>query len=64
MIAPINGTKVESGPLRLVARKMTDGPLWIGARKGLPAALEKPFKGSLLRLTTREKSPIPMKRLV
>jgi hypothetical protein len=62
-IAKINGTRVKSGPLKLVAVKMTDGPLWIGARKGLPATLEEPFKGSLLRLTTRGKSPVPMKRL-
>ncbi|UPK11621.1 hypothetical protein IVA93_36750 [Bradyrhizobium sp. 155] len=62
-IARINGTRVESGPLKLVPRKMTDGPLWIGARKGLPENLDERFKGSLLRLTTREKSSSPMQRL-
>ncbi|MCP1974283.1 hypothetical protein J2R87_008023 [Bradyrhizobium elkanii] len=63
VIATINGTSIESGPLKLLPRKMTEGPLWIGARKGLPAKLEEPFKGSLLRLTTRESSRIPMQRL-
>lgn len=62
-IARINGTMVGSGPLKLVPRNVTDEPLWIGARKGLPATLEERFKGSLLRLTTREKSPVPMQRL-
>jgi hypothetical protein len=64
IVAKINGTRVESGPLKLIPREVTDGPLWIGARKGLPASLEEPFKSSLLRLTTREKSPVPMKRLM
>jgi hypothetical protein len=63
-IAKINATRVESGPLKLIPRQVTDGPLWIGARKGLPATLEEPFKSSLLRLTTREKSVVPMRRLV
>ncbi|WP_407168190.1 hypothetical protein [Bradyrhizobium sp. ORS 111] len=62
-IALINGTRVESGPLKLVPRRFTDEPLWIGARKGLPSTLQEPFKASMLRLTTREKSPIPMQRL-
>ena len=63
IIARINGTKVESGPLKLLPTTVSDQPLWIGARKGLPENLEEPFKGSLLRLTTRERSPVPMKRL-
>ncbi|OKO67301.1 hypothetical protein AC630_40480 [Bradyrhizobium sp. AS23.2] len=64
ILAKINGTRVETGPLRLVAGDMSDSPLWIGARKGLPATLDEPFKGALLRLTTRERSPVLMKRLV
>jgi hypothetical protein len=62
-ITELNGTRIETGPLRLAPRDITtDGPLWIGARKGLPSNLREPFKSSFLRLDSRQKPSGRMER--